>query len=77
MHAKFWVRRTILAVVWGMALSTWASIAHHLAGMPDIGPMLVLTAMTLIMVRPTKRISLPQGRSNAADAPMQMGSPTA
>ena len=77
MQTKFWVRRVVLAVVWGLAISTWASIAHHLAGMPDMGPLLVLTGMTFIMVRPTKRVSLPARRSNAADATMRMGAPTA
>ena len=77
MHTKFWVRRTLLAVVWGLAVSTWASIAHHLGGMPDIGPMLVLTTMTFIMVRPTRRLFLTQRRSSPADASMHAGAPTA
>lgn len=77
MQTKFWVRRVVLAVVWGLAVSTWTSIAHHLAGMPDIGPLLVLTTMTFIMVRPTKRAPLPGRRSNAADAAMHIGAPTA
>ena len=77
MQTKFWVRRVVLAVVWGLAVSTWASIAHHLAGMPDVGLMLVIVTMTFIMVRPAKRVSLPARRSNAADAAMHMGAPTA
>ena len=67
----------LLAVVWGLAVSTWASIAHHLAGLPDVGPILVLATMTFILVRPAKRGSLPERRSSGADAAMHMGAPTA
>jgi hypothetical protein len=77
MHTKFWVRRTVLAIVWGLAVSTWASIAHHLAGMPDVGLLLVLTTMTFIMVRPTRRAPLATPRPNPADGAMEMGVPTA
>jgi hypothetical protein len=76
LRTKFWVRRTILAVVWGLALSTWASIAHYLGGLPDVGPALVLTAMIFIMVRPARRISLLHGRSTTGDGPMQVSAPT-
>jgi hypothetical protein len=77
MQTKFWVRRVLLAVVWGLAVSTWASIAHHLAGMPDVGPILVLATMSFILVRPAKRGSLPEGRSSVSDSAVHMGAPTA
>jgi hypothetical protein len=77
MQTRFWVRRTVLAIVWGLAVSTWASIAHHLAGMPDIGLPLVLTTMTFIVVRPTRRTPITTRRSNPADGAKQMGVPTA
>jgi len=77
MQTRFWVRRTVLAIVWGLAVSTWASIAHHLAGMPDIGLLLVLTTMTFIMVRPARRAPLATRRSNPADGATQVGVPTA
>jgi hypothetical protein len=66
-----------LAIVWGLAVSTWASIAHHLAGMPDVGLLLVLTTMAFIMVRPTRRAPLATRRSDLADGGMEMGVPTA
>jgi hypothetical protein len=77
MQTRFWVRRTVLATIWGLAVSTWASIAHHLAGMPDVGLLLVLTTMTFIMVRPARRAPLATRRSNPADGGMEMGVPTA
>lgn len=76
MQTKFWVRRVLLAVVWGLAVSTWASIAHHLGGVPDVGLILVVTTMTFIMVRPTKRMSVAERRSNGADSAIPMGAPT-
>jgi hypothetical protein len=77
MQTKFWVRRIVLAVVWGLAVSTWASIAHYLGGMPDVGLILVVATMAFIMLRPAKRVSATNRRPNAADAAMHMGSPTA
>lgn len=77
MQTKFWVRRTILAIVWGLAISTWASIAHYLAGVPDVGPLLVLGTVAFIMLRPTRRASAPERQANAADAAMHVGAPTA
>jgi hypothetical protein len=77
MQTKFWVRRIILAVVWGVAVSTWASIAHHLAGMPDVGPILVVITMTFILVRPPRHAPVAESRRKAADAAMHVGAPTA
>ena len=77
MHTKFWVRRIILAVVWGLAVSTWASIAHYLGGMPDVGPILVVATMAFIMLRPAKRASVTDRRPTGADAAMHLGTPTA
>ena len=77
MQTKFWVRRIILAVVWGLAVSTWASIAHYLGGMPDVGPILVVATMAFIMVRPATRVSATDRRPNAADAAVHLGTPTA
>lgn len=76
MQTKFWVRRTILAIVWGVTVSTWAAIAHYLAGMPDIGLFLVVITMTFIMVRPTRHASVTESRSKAGDAAMHVGAPT-
>jgi hypothetical protein len=77
MHTKFWFRRVVLAIVWGLAISTWAAIAHYLVGLPDVGPALALATMTFVIVRPAKRGSIAPSRSNAADAAMHMGAPTA
>ena len=77
MHTKFWIRRIILAIVWGVAVSTWASIAHHLAGMPDVGPILAVAAMTFILLRPGRRDPTPDRRSSTADAATHVGAPTA
>jgi urea transporter len=77
MQTKFWVRRTVLAIVWGLAVSTWASIGHHLFGMPDVGLPLVLATMTFIMVRPALRTSVRARGSNASDSALHGGVPTA
>jgi hypothetical protein len=52
MHKSRWVRRILLAVVWGLAASTWASIGHHLGGLPDVGPILVIGVVALILAWP-------------------------
>ncbi|MBA3688635.1 MAG: hypothetical protein H0W81_07390 [Chloroflexi bacterium] len=77
MQTKFWVRRVVLALVWGLAIVTWASIAHYLAGMPNVGAVLALATMTFIVVRPARRGSVARSRSNASDAAMHAGAPTA
>lgn len=77
MQTKFWVRRIILAVVWGLAVSTWASIAHYLGGMPDVGPILVVVTMTFVLVRPGRRVSVTESRPDAATASRHLGAPTA
>jgi len=52
MQTKYWVRRIALALVWGLAVSTWASIGHHLVGLPDVGPLLVIGTVVLILALP-------------------------
>ena len=77
MQTKFWVRRIILAAVWGFAVSTWASIAHYLGGMPDVGPILVVATMAFIILRPARRVPVTDRRPTGADAAMHAGAPTA
>jgi hypothetical protein len=54
MHTKRWIRRGIAAAVWGLTASTWASIAHHLFGMPDLVPLMALGAIAVVLAWPTK-----------------------
>lgn len=75
MQTKFWIRRIVLAIVWGLAVSTWASIAHYLFGMPDAGLILVVGTIVFILVRPTQRA--PSTSSNTETDPMHAGAPTA
>jgi hypothetical protein len=77
MQTKFWVRRIVLAVVWGLAVSTWASIAHFLLGMPDVGLPLVVATMAFVLLRPIVHVPRRHGGPNEADAPMHRGIPTA
>lgn len=43
-------RLILRTVVWAAAASTWASIAHHLFGFPDVGLALVtLTCFAVVM----------------------------
>jgi hypothetical protein len=50
-----WTRRVLLALIWAGAVSTWASIAHHFWGLPDVGPALVLVTAAVTLVIPTIR----------------------
>jgi hypothetical protein len=77
MQTKFWVRRIILAAVWGLAVSTWASIAHYLGGIPDVGPILVVATMAFIILRPARRVSVTERLPGGADSKMHLGAPTA
>jgi hypothetical protein len=77
MQTKFWVRRIVLAVVWGLAVSTWASIAHFLLGMPDVGLPLVVAVMSYVLLRPIVHVPRRHVGSTEADAPLQRGIPTA
>jgi hypothetical protein len=45
-------RRLILAGLWALAMSTWGSIGHHLFGLPDAGPILVLVVVAAILAWP-------------------------
>jgi hypothetical protein len=58
MQTKQWIRRGIIAGVWGMAAATWASIGHHLFGMPDLVPLMALGAVAAVLAWPTKRPSI-------------------
>lgn len=49
-------RRLVLAVLWAFALSTWASIGHHLLGLPNVGPLLVLFASVMIVAWPSSAL---------------------
>jgi urea transporter len=77
MQTRSWVRRTVLAIVWGLAVSTWASIGHHLFGMPDVGLPLVLATMIFIMLRPALRTSVRARGSTTTDNALHAGVPTA
>ncbi len=55
MQTKHWIRRGIVAAVWGMAAATWASIGHHLFGMPDLVPLIAAGAVAVVLAWPTKR----------------------
>jgi hypothetical protein len=55
MQTKQWIRRGVIAVVWGLAASTWASIGHHLFGMPDLVPLMALGAVAVVLAWPIKR----------------------
>lgn len=77
MQTKFWVRRIMLAVVWGVAVSTWASIAHYLAGTPDVALVLAVITVTFIMVRPPRHAPVAESRQTEADSAMHVGAPTA
>lgn len=37
-----------------MVASTWASIAHHLMGLPDLGPILVTVVVVLTLAWPAR-----------------------
>jgi hypothetical protein len=58
MQTNQWIRRGVFAVVWGLAASTWASIGHHLFGMPDLVPVMALGAVAVVMAWPIKRPSI-------------------
>jgi hypothetical protein len=49
MQKKRWVRAIVLAAVWGYVASVWASIAHHLTGLPDLTPLLASAAVVVVM----------------------------
>jgi hypothetical protein len=73
---KFWIRRAVLAAVWGLAISTWASIAHHLMGMPDIGPVLVIATVAFILVRPAGRMNPSVAPTDQSGSTAKVSSPT-
>ena len=49
MQKRSWPRRLVMAAIWALAVSTWASIAHHLMGLPDVGPLLVVVAFAGVL----------------------------
>jgi uncharacterized membrane protein YesL len=68
MQTKQWIRRGIVAVVWGLAAATWASIAHHLFGMPDLVPLLAIGAMAAVLAWPTKQMRAQVATSTARES---------
>ena len=44
MEKRRWFRSFALIAVWTYAAATWASIAHHLLGLPDLVPLAGVTA---------------------------------
>jgi hypothetical protein len=77
METKFWVRRVVLATVWGLAASTWASIGHHLMGLPDVGPLLVIGTVILILVLPAGRARTAEREAIQADGRIDASSTSA
>jgi hypothetical protein len=49
-----WLRSVALAAVWGFAVATWASIAHHMIGIPDVGPVAVVVSTAAILGWPLR-----------------------
>jgi len=52
MENRRWGIRLAGAAVWVLAALTWGSIAHHLLGLPDLGPGLAVAAVALVLVLP-------------------------
>jgi hypothetical protein len=44
-------KRVLTAVLWGMAIWTWVSMAHVFVGTPDVGMVAGLGTAALIMAR--------------------------
>jgi hypothetical protein len=63
MHARQVLRFMGLAVVWAMAVSTWASIGHHLLGVPDMGLLLVIVSVFMTLGWPVRRVLLSRATS--------------
>lgn len=61
MQTKRFLRGALLTGVWSYAAATWAGIAHHLLGMPDLVPIAAVVAALAAagwsFRRPTKRPS--------------------
>jgi hypothetical protein len=77
MQTKFWIRRAVLAIVWGLGVSTWASIGHHLMGLPDVGLLLVIGAMALVLARPAGHTRSVAQTTNRAETALQASPPAA
>jgi hypothetical protein len=73
MQTKLWVRRIVFAVVWGLAVSTWASIARFFFGAPDVGLILVAATMALVLLGPVVHVPRKHRGPHAADAAMHRG----
>lgn len=52
MNTRRILRTLTLALLWGMAASTWAAIGHHLLGLPDIGIPAVIAAVAAVLGLP-------------------------
>jgi hypothetical protein len=76
MQTKFWPRRIVFAVVWGLTVSTWASIAHFFFGMPDVGPILVVATMAFVLLRPAVHVPRKHRHTNKSGAALDRVHPT-
>jgi hypothetical protein len=52
MGNRRWGIRFVGAGVWILAALTWGSIAHHLLGLPDLGPAMAVASVVLVMALP-------------------------
>ena len=55
MESKRWGMRLAGAGIWAVASLTWGSIAHHLWGLPDLGPVMAIVAVALMLATPLRR----------------------
>ena len=55
MNTRRGIRRIVLATVWGLAVSTWSAIGHHLFGLPDFGLPAVIVTMAGILLWPSAK----------------------
>ena len=52
MENRRWLIRFAGAGVWVLAALTWGSIAHHLLGLPDLGPGIAALAVVFVLAWP-------------------------
>lgn len=63
MQTKRIIRVVLLTAVWTYAAATWASISHHVFGMPDLVPAAAVVAAMVTVVWSLKpQISAPSAR---------------
>ena len=51
------LRRSLAALLWAVAVSTWASIAHHFFRLPDVGLVVVAITILIVMTAPQMRLA--------------------